>query len=243
MSFSEVITHTLEAYQKNFKLILFFSFPFAIVFLLSVMLPNFISLSGIFLRYGSIQSDLSMWEALLIVGSFLLSLAFFSFALVMVNLVIKSQRTMKKLTHYENEKIESNTARMFTIFLAVFVAILVINLFLYDLQLNLGLGLFLASMLSIAIIFVPQALVIDDMGIKDAIYMSVSVLFRHFPYFLLFFAISSVLVLINTALFLEIGKAIPYSRYLAVLVNAMLIMPFLEVLKAQIYLSKYTVLK
>ncbi len=243
MSFSEVLSHTFTAYGKNFKHILFFSFPFALVFLLSLMFENFVSLSGLFLRYGSIQTDLTPFNALVIIAVFLVSLAVFSFTLVGINLVIKSQRTLKRLTHYENEKIEANTMRMFTVFLAAFVIILLLNLFLYDFRLTSSVGLFLASVLSLIIIFVPQALVIDDLSITNAIYMSISVIFRRFTYFLAFLLIAMFLIAINTAVFIELGSTVPYARYLAVLVNALLIMPFLEVMKVQIYLSKYTVLK
>ncbi len=243
MSISAIIDHTLEAYKKNFKLISFFSFPFAIVFLLSTLLQNFLSLSGIFLRYGSIQTDLSAIDAVIIVGVFLLSLLFFSFALVAVNLVIKSQRTLKRLTHYEHEKIEINTAKMFTLFLAVFVLILVINLLLYDFQLTSSLGLLFSLLISLVILFAPQAIVIDDLSITHALYMSISIIFRRFTYFLAFMAIASFLILLNTQIFMGMESAIPFSRYLAVLVNALIILPFLEVMKVQIYLSKYPVLK
>lgn len=243
MSFSEVAFHTFDAYGKNFKLISFFSFPFAIVFLLSTKFENFIALSGIFLRYGSIQADITPFDALLTIAAFLLSLAIFSYALVAINLVIKSQRTLKRLTHYEHEKIEANTIRMFTVFLAVFVITLLLNLFLYDYRLTTSIGLFLSAILSLVIIFVPQALVIDDLSITNAIYMSISIIFRRFPYFLALLLIAGFLILLNTAIFMELAQTVSFARYLAVLVNAILILPFLEVLKVQIYLSKYTVLK
>jgi hypothetical protein len=243
MSFSEVISHTFEAYGKNFKLISFFSFPFALVFLLTTKFENFVSLSGIFLRYGSIQTDITPLDALLTIVVFLLSLAIFSYTLVAINLVIKSQRTLKRLTHYEHEKIESNTIRMFTVFLGVFVITLLLNLLLYDYGLTGSIGLFLSALISLIIIFVPQALVVDDLNITHALYMSVSVIFRRFPYFLAFLFIAAFLILLNTAIFLELAATVQFARYLAVLVNAIIILPFLEVMKVQIYLSKYTVLK
>jgi len=211
--------------------------------LLSTKFENFISLSGIFLRYGSIQTDITSLDALITLAVFLLSLAIFSYTLVAINLVIKSQRTLKRLTHYEHEKIEANTIRMFTVFLFVFVITLLLNLFLYDYQLTSSIGLFMSSLLSIIILFVPQALVIDDLSITNSVYMSISVIFRRFAFFLAFLAIAVFLILLNTAIFIELSASIPYARYLAVLVNAILILPFLEVLKVQIYLSKYTVLK
>ncbi len=242
MPFSEVLNHTFEAYGRNFKLISFFSLPFAIVFILSIFLPNFVSLSAIFLRYGSIQADLGFWDALAIVSVFLISLALFSFALVLVNLAVKSQRTLKRVTHYEHEKIENNVAKLFTIFLAVFVLTLLVNLLLYDYQLNSSLGLLFSLLITLAIIYVPQAIVVDDLGLTNAVYMSIGVIFRRYSYFLALIAIACGLILLNTQLFLELSRIVPPARYVAVLVNALVILPFLEVLKVEIYLSKYTVL-
>lgn len=242
MSFSKVFSHSVEAYARNAKLLSFFSLPFAILFPLSLALPNFVSLGGIFLRYGSIKQDLSIPETVLIIVAFLISLVLFSLALVAINLIIKSQRTLVRLSHFEKQKVEVQTFRLFTVFLLVFVLSLAANVFLYDYGLNVSYGLLFSLILSIAAIFTPQAVVIDDLGIMHSFKMSVSMVFRRLPYFLYFLAIASFLILLNGFVFLQLDAVLPFSRFIAVLVNALFILPFLEVLKVQIYLSKYTIL-
>ncbi|MFH1200687.1 MAG: hypothetical protein V1708_06500 [Candidatus Micrarchaeota archaeon] len=242
MGFTEVLGQSVHSYARNLKMLSFFTFPFALIFPLSVLMPNFVALGGIFLRYGSIRSDLSPLEAAFIVGAYLLSLLLFSFALVGINLVVKSQRTISKLTHYEQEKIEAHTLELFTIFLFVFVASLVANLLLYDLGLAATLGTLVSLVLALATLFAPQALVIEDLSVGAAIKRSISTLIYKLPYVLLYLATATVLLLFTTYLFLQFPDFRP-ARYLAVLVNAAILLPFLEVLKSQAFLSKYTLLR
>ena len=242
MSFTGVLAHTVASYRRNWKMLSFFSLPFALLFPLSLLLPNFISLSGIFLRYGSIRSDLSSVEAAFIVLVFLVSLLLFSFALVGINLVIKSQRTLLKLTHYEQEKIEAHTLQLFTVFLLLFVASFLANLFLYDYGLTGSVGQVLSLAFSLAVLFVPQALVMEELGVLNSVKRSLSLCFYRFPSLVLYLLVASLLVILVSFVFLQFPD-VRVARYLSVLVNALLILPFLEVLKAQLYLSKYSLLR
>ncbi len=242
MSFPVVFWHAVAAYKRNLKLISFFSLPFAIVFPLSLLLPNFVSLSGIFLRYGSIRSDLLSVEAAFIVLVFLASLLLFSFGLVGINLVIKSQRTLLKLTHYEQEKIEQHTFQLFTVFLLVFVVSFLANLVLYDAGLASSFGLLISLGLAFAILFAPQAMVLEEMGVVNSIKRSLSLCFWRAGDLIAFLLVSTFLLLGVTFVFLQFAD-FHIARYLAVLVNAVILLPFLEVLKTQLYLSKYTLLR
>ncbi len=242
MSFADVLKHTINAYGRNWKLLSFFSLPFAIIFPLSLLLPNFIALGGIFLRYGSIRSDLSSVEAAFIVFIFLLSLLLFSFALVGINLVIKSQRTLLKLTHFEQEKIEQHTFQLFTLFLLVFVASFLVNLFLYDYGLSGTYGQLVSLAFSLAVLFVPQALVLEELSVVNSMKRSLSLCLYRFPYLIAFLFVASVLVLFVAFVFLQFPD-VRLARYVSVLVNALVVLPFLEVLKVQLYLSKYSLLK
>lgn len=242
MSFVDVLGHAVRAYRRNWKMLSFFSAPFALMFPLSLLLPNFVALGGIFLRYGSIRSDLGTVEAAGIVLVYLVSLLLFSFTLVGINLIIKSQRTLHRLTHYEQEKIEQHTFSLFTLFLLVFVVSFLVNLFLYDTGLASTVGLFISLLLSLAVLFVPQSMVLEEMGLVNSLKRSLSLSFWRFPSLVAFLAVASGLVLLVTFVFLQFSD-FRMARYLAVLVNALIILPFLEVLKAQLYLSKYTLLR
>lgn len=245
MSFSQVLEHAFEAYSRNIKLISFFSIPFLIVFPLSLLLPNFTALSGIFLRFASIRYDLTSIESITIGAVFLVSLLLSSFALSAINVVIKSQRTLLKLSHQDVERVESGTYRLFTIFLLAFVFLLVTNLLLFN---YLSPAVFriisplLALTVSLAVVFAPQAIAVDDLGLMHAVRMSLNIVYRKLAFFLIFLVIAAFLILADTYFFNLFRDSFPLSYYIGIAVNALVVVPFLEVLKTQVYLSKYTLL-
>jgi len=242
MTFLKLVGHAWEAYRRNFRLLAFFSIPFLIAFPLALLLPNFTALSAIFLRFGSISKDLSASEAVLVVAVLLVSVLLFSFALAAINLVIRTQRALQRMTHQDIEKVEHHTLTLFLLFLSVFLVTLAVNLLMYDFGMHTTIGALVGFLAALAVIFAPQAVVIEDAGLRHAVLYSWRVVVHKLPHFILFLVLAGVLFMLVTGVFLALEPTIPYARYLALIVNSVFIVPFLEVLKTQIYLSKYTIL-
>lgn len=246
MSLTALLGHAYEAHKRNLKLISFFSVPFLISFPLSLLLPNFVALSGTFLRFRSVALNFTVFDALFIALVFFASLALFAFAVTAINVVVRAQRTLNRLTHNEVEKIESCTYRMFLVFLAAFLVVLAANLAIFEYNFlgaaGPALGVFIAFLASILVLFAPQAIVIDDLSVRHAIEMSAKIISRRFPYFVFFLLFAAFLVLVNSWVFLKLESFFLGARYLALVTNSLLVLPFLEVLKVQVYLSKYTIL-
>jgi len=246
VSVTALLRHSIEAYKRNAKLISFFSVPLLIAFPLSLLLPNFIALSGTFLRFRSVASNLSAFEAFFITIVFLVALALFAFAVVAINVVVRSQRTLTRLTHREVEKIESCTMKLYLVFLTAFFITLVAAMLIYQYSF-LGafgstLSLIIAFLAAVAVLFAPQAIVIDDLSVKHALSASFKMVSRKFGLFVFFLAFAGIVLLVNAWFFMQLTQFFLYSRFLGLVVNAVLIVPFLEVFKTQIYLSKYTLL-
>lgn len=242
MSFVTIVQHAWQAYNRNARLFAFFSVPFLIAFPLALLLPNFTAGSAIFLRFGSISKDLTPVEAGFIVLVFLASMLLFSFALATINLVVRNQRAFRGITNREIERIETHTLTLFLLFLIAFVVTLAINLFLYDYGLHTTVGVLASFLIALSLVFAPQAVVIEDAGLRHAVIRSWRVITTRFPYFVAFLVLSGILFTGLTALSLALEPSLPYAKYLALIVNSIVVIPFLEVLKTQIYLSKYTIL-
>ncbi|MEM0475610.1 MAG: hypothetical protein QW343_02330 [Candidatus Norongarragalinales archaeon] len=246
LSLTALLKHAVEAHKKNLKLISFFSVPFLIAFPLSLLLPNFVALSGTFLRFRSVALNFTVFDALFIAIVFFVSLALFAFAVTAINVVVRAQRTLSRLTHQEVEKIEGCTYTLFLIFLSVFLVVLAANLAIFEYNFlgaaGPALGVFIAFLASLLVLFAPQAIVLEDLGVRRAIERSVNVIRRRFPYVLFFLFFAAFLVLLNSWVFLKLETFFLGARYIALVTNSLLILPFLEVLKVQIYLSKYTLL-
>ncbi|MBI5228910.1 hypothetical protein HY991_02280 [Candidatus Micrarchaeota archaeon] len=243
--FGDILENSYEAYARNIRLISFFSVPFLLAFLLVIVfkLPIYVANGGIFLRFGSIErGDLSITDTLSITVVFLVALFLFSVALAAINLLMKSQRTLVRLTTENIVQVEGNTFKLFTVFLLAFFITLVANVYLYRYFLNNTVGAFIALLVSLAVVFVPQAVVIDGLGIIKSVKMSFSVVSRRATYFVFFLLIAAALLVLNALIFLWLSGFLPALIYLPLVINALVILPFLEVLKTQIYLSKYTLL-
>ncbi len=242
---SGVLWHTLDSYGRNFKLLLLFSLPFLIVFPLALLLPNFSSLGGIFLRFGSISRDIGLPELALIAVAFCISLLLFSFGLVAINFIVKTERTLKTISFYEFEKLEGYTFKLFAVFFLVFIISLAANIAVYEYGLHATLGALVSFIASLVVVFAPQAIVMDGLPAKYVPRASLSIIFKKFPMFLAYLVAAVLLLLgigqVSIVLSSVIGNPIT-AQLLAVVVNAVLIIPFLEVLKSQIYLSKYSLL-
>lgn len=242
----KIFGYTLDAYRRNGKLILFFSVPFLVVTPLLFFLPNFASLGGLFLRFDSLPANLDVSQFGFIAAAFLASLVLASFAISAINIVLRSQRTLTRLTHFEVQRIEHATFKLFLVFLTASVVMLAANVLLLNSQIQFGtqavplqplLGSLIAFLVSGAVLFAPQAIAVDDAPLSEAVIRSTRFMFRKPFLFLSFLIIASILLVANDALFLAI---VPDGARLAtLLVNGFLIVPFLEVLKTHVYLAKY----
>ncbi|MDP2717535.1 MAG: hypothetical protein Q8P02_02215 [Candidatus Micrarchaeota archaeon] len=240
---------TLEAYRMNGKLILFASVPFLLVVPLLFLLPNYASLGALFLRYGSVPGNLDFAGMAFILAVYLASLLLSSFAIASINVVIRSQRTLNRLTHYEVQHIETAALRLFVVYLTATAVILAANLLLLDAQIlwngqSVALQPVLGSLLSFlvagAVLFAPQSIAVEDTPVAKAVAKSTAFMLRKPALFVSFLVAASLLFVANDALFLVV---LPQGARLAtLLVSGFLIIPFLEVFKSQLFLSKYNLI-
>jgi hypothetical protein len=243
--FMKMLSLSLESYAKNIKIISFCAIPFLVSFPVALMLPNYAALGAIFLRMDSIRWDLALPDILVTLGLPLVSMLLFSFALVAINMAITKQRTLTRVTFYEFEKIEHKTFELFEICFLAFAATIFVNLYLYGYGLHATIGALASALAAVAMLFVPQAIVIDGLGGANAVKKSIRTLGRTLPHTIMFLMFSAFLIALNDAVFIQLSASpavFLFARYATVAINALVILPVLEVLKVQIYLEKYTLL-
>lgn len=242
-----MLSQALGAYGENSRLLSFFSIPFLIAFPLALLLPNYTALSGIFLRLGSLGTDVSLVEMLLMIAILVVSLLLFSFALVAVNSVIKAQRSRLKLKHADFERMEEATFRLFAVLIIAFLAAFAFNLLLFETgavseQTRLVLNSIFAGLVSLLVLFTPQAIVIDNASPEHAFLLSASLLSKRLSSVAAFLLLAAFLVAANAFVFSQLQALASFAPLVGIALNALIIVPFLEVVKVQIYLSKYHLL-
>jgi len=237
-----ILQLSFKAYRENIRLISFFSIPSLIAFLIPAMVntPVFSALGGSFLRTGSIP-DMTGADLGVVIFGVLVSLYLVSFAIVNINLVIKSQRTGTNIKKEVLRGITGYTLNVFSLFLLGTIALLIIQLVTFEMGAQKWLAPLLSLLVWLPLFYAPAALVIDDMRPYRAAQKSVSMILSKLPYFLLWLVIAFALLALFDAAALAL---LPHKMgSLAVLLlNSLLLMPFLIVLQTQIYMSKYTIL-
>ena len=237
-----ILSYSFKAYRENVRLISFFSIPalFALLIPLLLNTPVFAALGGTFLRTGSIP-DMTAADLGIVIAVLLVSMYLVSFAIVNINLVIKSQRSGTSIKKEVLRGITGYTFNVFLLFLLGTVALLIVQLLTFETGAQGWLAPLISLIVWLPLFYAPAALVIDEMRPFRAAEKSFKMVFSKFPYFLLWLAISFVLLSVLDFIFLG---ALPHKiGSLAVLVlNSMVLMPFLIVLQTEIYLSKYTIL-
>ncbi len=240
-----ILQHTWAAYTRNLKLISFFSIPFLLALLIPLLspMPTFLSAGGSFLRFGSIPTeDLTQGNIAIIVVFSLASLFLVSFALVAINIVIKSQRTLTQIRTEVLQGIEKYTLSVFWLLLTFELLYLVIDMFLFEFGLHRVVGSLITFLLSLPIFFAPAAIVIDELSPSNAVRMSLNVMKMRFMHFLLWMVVgAAALVVLDGALLALLPHTL--AEYAVLVINSVALLPFLVVMQTQIYLSKYTIIR
>ncbi|MEM4348342.1 MAG: hypothetical protein QXN37_02120 [Candidatus Anstonellaceae archaeon] len=237
-----ILSYSLKAYLENIKLISLFSIPALIAFLIPILVntPVFIALGGSFLRTGSIP-DMSAYEIAFVIFALLASLYLISFAIVNINIVIKSQRTKTSIKNEVLKGITGHTLNVFLLFLLGSIMLLIIQLLTFEIGAQSWLSPMLSLVVWMPLFYAPAALVIDELRPFRAAEKSFNMIFSKFHYFLLWNIIGITLLSLVNVIFLSM---LPHKlgSLVVLVINSLVVMPFLVVLQTQMYLSKYTIL-
>lgn len=237
-----LLSLTCKSYAKNTNLILFFAIPALFAFVIPVLVgtPTYNALGGIFLRTGSIP-DLSEFGLGVMVVALLASLYLVSFAIVNINIVVKSQRTNTSIKTEVFRGITTYTVNVFWIFLVAQMLLLIVQLLTFGMPGQSIIAPIASLAIAIPVLFAPAALVIDGLRPFRALEKSIEITLTKIHYVALWGVISiAALSLVDGLALFLLPQGI--GTWIAVVLNALLLMPFSVVMLAQIYMSKYTII-
>ncbi len=242
MKLDALFANSVTSYLKNWKIIAFSFVPFILALLIPYFtLPGYIALGGSFLRTGSLPKvgPLDVAIALLSFGA---SLFLISFAIVAVNIAVRSQRTGTNIRTEVLEGIEKYTLVIFAFY--VIAEVLSLVAFLVGLEFNMErtLGPAIQFILFTSLFYVPAALVIDNARPVRALQASVSRLFKTWKFFIVWMAFAIFVLSVPELVLLQL---LPHSlaELLMLAVNSVIVLPFLVVLQTQGFLAKYTIIR
>lgn len=235
----KVIRYALRFYLSRLKLILVFSIPVLLALLipLLVVAPTYLALGGVFVRTGSIP-ELSLFDIIFTAIAYIASLFLISDTIVNVNLIILSKRTLTNIKKTILGAMGTYAMRIFYVCTLMLLVIFVFQLITYENSLQSWLYPLFVIILSFLLLFVPPAVVIDNLDTPSAIKRSVLMALEKPVLVLAWGVVGFVLVVLTEILSFAILPH-PISEYAVLLINSFIILPFLVVLQTQMYMEKY----
>jgi len=236
---SRSFTYAWEFYLKRLSILITFSIPFILAFLIPVLVPapTYLALGGVFLRTGSLP-DLTILNIVFTALAYALSLFIIADTIVNINIVVRSKRTMTSITHEVLTAMGTYGTRIFYIYTMALLIMFIFQLLTYDNPIQSWIYPLFSLLLSGLLFFVPPAVVIDNSDTPSAIRRSVWMFSKNW-HFVLVWAATSLALISIVKLFADLVFASPFSNYFVLLINCLFILPFLTILQTQMYMEKY----
>jgi len=237
--FSRLFKYANDFYSKRMGLVVIFSLPFVFAFLIPALVPapTYVALGGVFLRTGSIP-ELSLLDILITAVAYGLSVFVIADTIVNVNIVVRSKRTLTDIQQDVTEGLGTYAMRIFYIYTLMLLLLFIAQLVLYEIPFQSILYPLFSFVLSFLLFFVPTAVVIDNSDTPTAIRRSVSMALRK-PEMILIWAVLLLLITSIVTFFAQLVFSHPFSGYFVLLVNSLIVLPYMIVLQTQMYMEKY----
>lgn len=238
-----VLSSTAETYTSNLRLVMLFSIPFVIAFLIPLLasLPTYVSIGGIFLREASIFINLNFVRLAVIIFAFFFSLLFLSFAFVAISLIVKSRRTHLKISKRVLLDIERYIGRVFLVLLIYAVILYAANILGYLLGMSVLLTAIVGFFGFAVIFYAPSAIVIDDKKAVRAIKDSYRLVVAEPRYFILWFVMMIIAISVLDSIVIAVSGG--FSGYVMLALNSLFVLPYFVIFQAEAYMKRFPILR
>ncbi len=238
---TKLFKETNKSYFTHLDKVLLFSVPLlvSILVLEIVAVPTFPAVGGVFLRIGSLP-NLTPFQAGVMILGVLISIYFIALAVVSITLLIKSQKTRMNIRQEILKSTRTYVLNLFILYVIMMLIWSAVQLLTYNISHREIITPVLILLITLPFFYAPMALVIDNLPPERAVYNSVKHVYRKPLLFLIWLIVGSVLLTIST----WIGYALPgdWGSYITLVINSLLIVPYLIILQIHMYLSKYSIL-
>ena len=215
---------------------------------LLVFVALFIQLSNVFASSGSLFFDynLSGQNALMLVGEIVLLAVFLALYSAFVSIIVfsvRSEMSHVKIHFYLQKMLEKFALRLFWFYLALVLLLSALGILLIGAGVNVVAINLLFLLITVLLLFVPQAIVVDEKGLMQALYYNFEFIFSNLPAFLLVILLSAVILLIVPIIELYFDSFNYLGSFVSIAIVLLFVVPFIETLKTQLYMLKFGLVK
>jgi hypothetical protein len=239
--FDMVLYRAWQEYLLNFKVALAFVLLGVFVFFFIFFSNAFISSGSVFFEYGLLKSG--FFTSLFEIIALLAYLLFFSVFLSVMIFSVRHDLNETKMQHYLMEKLPKFVFTNFAFFAMLSILAVALSALLVIAGLPnyvVAILLFVASTL---FMFTPQAIVIDEERITNALLNALHFFFSNKRLALFVLIIASILLAIIPLIEIFFDSFSFSGRFVSILIVLLFVLPFIEVLKTIAYLTKFDLIK
>lgn len=244
-----ILKKAFGEYFSNIRAAL--AFGLLLVFV-PLFLLNFFQSQNLFFSSGSFFADYKIVSPLVLVLEFLLMvffLVFFSFFVSLIILGVRKDLSRVKVEFYLSEMMQKFTVKIFLFFVFYSILLFLLGFFLVKVMepvLGTMIGSLVMLVFSLLFLFVPQAIVVDEIGVLDALKESIDFISKNVHSFFTVIIVGSVLL----ALIIVLEFVLDFifldflpGRLVSIVLIVVFLVPFMEVLKTYLYMFKYDLVK
>jgi hypothetical protein len=230
-----------EQYRLNFKSALVFALLLAFVPAFSFFQNVYVSSGSIFIDYNLAQAN--PLELLAEAGLTALFLLFYSFFVSVIIFSVRKNLSPLKLQFYLHEMIRKFALRLFVFFLLFCLLLFLLMSALVALGAPLALAGIALLAISLLLMFVPQAVVVDEEGLRHALSSNFEFLSHSPRPFAITAVVGAALLAVLQLVEFALAQFTLLAPYVSLLIALVFIFPFLEVMKTYQYMMRFDLIK
>jgi len=236
-----IFKESIKQYAENFKTSLGFALLLVSVLFFVLSQNFFVSSGSIFIDFNILKSNpIDFLILLLIVVIFE-----FLYAIMITLIVFAVRKSMSKVRvqYYLAEKIQKFAFKLFLVFIVFTFLSLLLQILLPLLGIPIAVVNSIILLASLLLLFLPQAIVIDETGIRSSIIASAEFLRKHLKESLQIIVLGVVMLIALGIIEYILDLISLTGNFVTLLFSLVIIVPFLEIVKSVIFMHKFELVK
>lgn len=235
------MANAFSEYRNNFKTALVFG-------LLLVFIPIAFFLGNVFIGSGTVFLDynLSLANPLFLLGAIAFGvfyLLFYSFFVSIIIFSVRKDLSTLRFDYYLRDMIHKFAWKVFVFFLVFFLVLFFAGTILFLLNAPVIITALIMLIVSSALLFVPQAIVVDEESISSSVQRNFEFIAKNLSSFAYVFVTAIILLAIVQLIELGFDYFSYVGGYVSLLISLVFVVPYIEILKTYLYFMKYDLVK
>ena len=237
-----VFLKSLKLYVETIDLITYSSIFILLSMILLPLVASYVNVGGALVRFSSFYMDITLLQFLVILFTSAVGMLLLSFFTAAVISIVKLKQT---LDHFGFSRVMKSfkeyVFKVFWFFVIISIVSILIGVFFDFLGFDWVAQVFIL-LLWVLFLFTPQAIVIENFGLREAMLDSVNFLKRNFIHAVCYLVTGLVMLLVLAFLETALGQVFVWEhKVVSIVIMALFILPFLLIYGTELYLKRYPV--